>query len=329
MIFKSYIIENNFDLLQSNIVLFYGENLGLKFDLKRIIKSKHKAEIVIFSQEEILKNEANFFDEFLNISLFNKEKIYFIDPSDDKILDLIKDIETKITDQKIYLFADTLEKKSKLRNHFENSKVNGIVACYSDNELNIKKIILRRLNGFNGLSSENVNLIIDNCNYDRVKLNNELDKIVAFFENKKLIREKLELLLDAKTNDNFNLLKDTALNGEKTKTNYLLSETLIENDKNIYYLNVINQRLNKIYELKLLDKKNDPETAINLIKPQIFWKDKSVLISQAKKWDKNKISKVLNETYDLEIKMKSNTTVSKNILIKKLIIDICNMANSS
>ena len=86
MIFKSYIIENNFDLLQSNIVLFYGENLGLKFDLKRIIKSKHKAEIVIFSQEEILKNEANFFDEFLNISLFNKEKIYFIDPSDDKIL---------------------------------------------------------------------------------------------------------------------------------------------------------------------------------------------------------------------------------------------------
>ena len=40
MLFKSYLIESNFENL-NNIVLFYGENLGLKNEFKNIIKSKN------------------------------------------------------------------------------------------------------------------------------------------------------------------------------------------------------------------------------------------------------------------------------------------------
>ena len=42
---------------------------------------------------------------------------------------------------------------------------------------------------------------------------------------------------------------------EKNKTNNLLSETVIEAEKNIYYLNIINQRLNKILNVDELSKK--------------------------------------------------------------------------
>ena len=38
MIYKSYLVEGNIKILQNNINLFYGENLGLKNDLKFIIK---------------------------------------------------------------------------------------------------------------------------------------------------------------------------------------------------------------------------------------------------------------------------------------------------
>ena len=34
-------------------------------------------------------------------------------------------------------------------------------------------------------------------------------------------------------------------------------------------------------------------------------------------------------TYNLEIEIKSNTQINKNILIKKLLIDICELANAS
>ena len=117
MIYKSYIVENNFEKIKENIVLFYGENVGLKFDLKKIIKlKKNKYEIIIFNNDELIKNENLIIKEIINISLFDKDKIIIVDQATDKILPIIEEILPKIENNKIYLFADILEKKSKLRN---------------------------------------------------------------------------------------------------------------------------------------------------------------------------------------------------------------------
>ena len=82
------------------------------------------------------------------------------------------------------------------------------------------------------------------------------------------------MLLDTKVNDNFNYLRDSALIGNKIKTNKLLSDTIIEQDKSVYYLNLINQRLNKLYEIQKIASTSSIEIAINNIKPPIFWKEK-------------------------------------------------------
>lgn len=58
MIYKSYLVEQNIEILKNNILLLYGENLGLKNDLKSQIKKKFsKSEFVNFNQEDVLKNE--------------------------------------------------------------------------------------------------------------------------------------------------------------------------------------------------------------------------------------------------------------------------------
>tara|TARA_Y100000389_G_C17447904_1_gene512772 strand:+ start:567 stop:1556 length:990 start_codon:yes stop_codon:yes gene_type:complete len=329
MNYKSYIIEQNIKLLNNHMTLFYGENLGLKNDFKKNIKVNNQdVKIITFLQEEILKNENIFFNEILNTSLFDKKKIYFIENVNDKILNIIENIEPKIDDQQIYLFSDLLDKRSKIRSYFEKSKKKIIVACYADNEITIKKIILNKLKGFKGLSAQNINMIIDSTNLDRIKLNNELNKIITYFTDKELNSDKLEILLDLKINDNFNILKDEALKGNKKQTNKLLSDTIIDEEKNVYYLSLINQRLNKLAETFVLEKKMNLEDAINMIKPPIFWKDKPTFFAQTKKWNSSKIQKVLNKTYDLEINIKSNGNVNKNILMKKLLIDICLVANS-
>ena len=329
MIYKSYLIEQNINLIKENLVLFYGENLGLKNDFKEKIKLDYKnKEIINFFQDSILLNEESFFAEVLNVSLFGTKKIFFVEQSNDKIFDIVKSIEPKIDDQKIFLFADTLEKKSKLRSYFEKSNNTGAIACYLDSEINIKKVIVDKLKGFRGLSSENINIIVDNCNLDRMKLNNEINKIKTYFKEKNIERNELEILLNLKVNDNFNILKDEALNGNKIKTNKLLSDTTIDSEKNILYLSLINQRLNKLAEASTLSGDTNLEDAINIIKPPIFWKDKPVFFFQAKKWNSNKIRKVLNKTYNLEIEFKSNSIVDKTLLLKKLMVDICRIANS-
>jgi len=328
MLYKSYLLEQNIKGLEKKFNLFFGENLGLKNDLKKTIKRTNEScEILNLYQDDILKDQNKFFSEINNISLFQKKKIYFIDQVNDKILEIVKEIEPIIDTNKIFLFADLLDKKSKIRNHFESSKNLGLVPCYPDNQIGIRKIIIDKLKGFDGLSPENINLIVDNSNLDRTKLNNELEKILIFFHNKKIETEKLEIILDTKTNDDFNILRDKALCGIKKETNKLLSETVFESEKSNFYINAINQRLNKLLDLFSFKEKN-LESAMSKLKPPVFWKDKENFIAQAKKWNISKIKFFLKETYNLEIEIKSNATISKNILIKKLIIDLCAAAIS-
>ena len=61
MIYKSYLLEQNIELIKNNIFLFYGENDGLKNELKKKIRlKKAKKEILVLNQDEILKNQNSF-----------------------------------------------------------------------------------------------------------------------------------------------------------------------------------------------------------------------------------------------------------------------------
>ena len=328
MLYKSYLIEQNFNTLKSDITLFYGENIGLKKEFKDLIKFNNKnKEIIKFLQDQILKNKNILFNEINNTSLFEKEKIILIDNVDDKILETLKEIEDKSDDIKIYIFSEILEKKSKIRNYFEKSKKYGIVPCYQDNEIGLKKIISNKLIGYEGLTPYNVNLIFENCDFDRSKLLNEIEKIKIFFDKKKIDTIDLQMLLNVKSSDNFDYLKDEALTGNKIKTNELLSQTIIETEKVMYYLNSINQRLDKLMEINQSGEKNLVGIIDNL-KPPIFWKDKPKVIEQAKKWSLEKTKKMKEKTYNFEVYIKSNSIVNKDLLVKKLIIDMCLLANA-
>lgn len=329
MIYKSYLVEKNIDHIKDKFVLFYGENLGMLNDFKENIKtSNSEVEIIKFDNDDIIKNTEHFFKEVLNFSLFEKKKIFFINNANDKILSIIEEIGQKIDQQKIYLFSSLLDKKSKLRSFFEKSKRHAIIPCYLDNEISIKNIILNKLKNFKGLSPENINLITENCNNDRVKLNNELNKINLFFQDKNLKKEELMSLLNVKVHDDFNALRDMAIKGDKTNTNKLLNNSIIDADKSTYYLAFVNQRFGKLLSICELQKDKNIEQILNSIKPPIFWKEKPVILEQLKKWNIKRIKKVQSDIYNLEIKIKTTSTIDKNIIIKKLIVDICNLANA-
>ena len=324
---KSYVIEQNISKLNKNINLFFGENLGLKSELKKKLQNLYiKERIVRLNQEDILKNNL-LISEISNISLFDEKKIFFIENVDDKILELIIDIEKIISEQKIFLFSNILEKKSKLRTYFEKSTSCSLIACYEDTEITIRQIIETKLSGYMGLSQQNKNIIFESCNMDRVKLNNELEKIITLFHDKKIDTEKLEKLLDIGVNDNFNNIKDQALLGNSKKTNDLLSTTVIEPEKNMLYLNIINQRLNRLLDINKIEGVN-LEMKINSLRPPVFWKDKKNFIAQAKKWDSVKIKDLIKKTYDIEIILKSNGSINKELLLKKFIVDVCHLANA-
>ena len=332
MIFKSCIIEKNLNTINNcKLFLFYGENDGLKKDLKgRIKKENINSEILNLYQDEVLANSDLLLNEVLNKSLFENKKIIFVNEATDKVFPLIEELINNIDNEKIFFFSNILEKRSKLRNFFEKDNNCGICACYQDNALTLRKIIEEELKTFQGLTSSITNLIIENTGLDRNKLNNEITKIKSFFNNEKLNIQKVDDLLNVKTNEDFDQLKDEALKGNRVKTNKLLAETIFETEKNFLYLNSINLRINRLKEIcERTENGEKIEDIITKMKPPVFWKDKPMLIEQSKKWNKSRINTMLEKTYDVELKIKSNPNINKEILFKNLIVELCSVANSS
>ena len=71
MILKSYIVEQNINILKEyQAILLYGENDGIKDDIKLKLKNSNKdSEIINLFENEILKNK-NFINRYF--PSFNK-----------------------------------------------------------------------------------------------------------------------------------------------------------------------------------------------------------------------------------------------------------------
>ena len=84
MILKSFLVEKNISIIDEYpIVLFYGENIGLKDDFKFEIRKKYNDfEKISFNQDEILKNENLLDEQIYNVFVLliiqnTLEKVYF------------------------------------------------------------------------------------------------------------------------------------------------------------------------------------------------------------------------------------------------------------
>jgi len=76
VILKSYIVEKDIKILDKyQAVLLYGENDGIKDDIKSKLKILNKdAEIINFFENEIIKNRNILYENIINESLFSEKK---------------------------------------------------------------------------------------------------------------------------------------------------------------------------------------------------------------------------------------------------------------
>ena len=333
MILKSYIVEQNTAILNDyQATLLYGENSGLKEDIKLKIKDQNKkAEIFFFFEEEILKNKNILYENFANDSLFSEEKIFFLEQATDKILEQILEVLEKKNEKiKIYIFSEILDKKSKLRNLFEKDKRVAIFPCYEDTEKTLINYIVKELAGFKGLTGEIINLIITNSGSNRKVIQNEIVKIKVFFFNKLINKNQIIEILNIKNDSGFEEIRDTALIGKKDKINKLLSELNLLSEDSFFYLNSLNYRILKLIEIqKINETYKNYEQALESLKPPIFWKDKPIYLQQLKKWNMPKLNKAANKISNAEILMKKNSIVRNDIVIKDLIISLSEEASIS
>tara|TARA_B100000586_G_scaffold269190_1_gene247396 strand:- start:1042 stop:2043 length:1002 start_codon:yes stop_codon:yes gene_type:complete len=332
MILKSFLVEKNISLLDKySFVLFYGENTGLKDEIKFEIKKKYKNyEQINLLQDEIVKNEKLLDEQIHNTSLFSKNKLIFINEVSDKIEKKITENIEKKEGNKILLFTQSLDKKSNLRSLFEKNKETAIIPCYQDNHRTLLECLKKKLQGFSGVSQEVANLLIENSGFDRKVLYNEINKIKSLFLDKKINLEKVSGLLNNAYNIDFDKLRDSCFEGDKKKLNQCLGNIILQNEDAYFYLGSLNQRIQKLSQLQSqygVDK--NMEMAVENMKPKIFWKDKPIFLKQIKKWNSEKLKKAKEIVIETEIKMKTKLNNYNGILIKYLLIRLYQIADST
>ena len=333
MILKSYIIEKNLEILNDyQAVLLYGENDGLKDDIKSKLKKNEKnSEVINFFESEIINKKDILYKNIINESLFNESKIIFIQSASDKIFKEISEgLEKNNRNIKIYIFCGNLDRKSKLRGLFEKGKKIAIFPCYADNERTLINYITKELKDFKGLTGELINIIISNSSSNRKIIQNELIKIKSFFLKKEIEKKQLLEILNIKNNVGFEEIRDAALMGKKDKINKLLSDIDILSEDSFFYLNSLNNRILKLIEIQNANKVfNNFEKTLENLKPPIFWKDKPIFLQQTKLWNLEKLNKIANKIGDIEILMKKNTHIKNDIVVKDLIIALYREASTS
>ena len=330
MIIKNYQFNINLEIIKKHqALLLYGLNEGVKKEFVEKVKEKSKqSEIHIFFEEEILRSKHLLFEKMSNKSLFAENTIIFVHQATDKIFNVIEECLTKLDQNtKVYIISSILDKKSKLRKLFEESKKEGIIPIYEDDERTLQSHLKRELDGFKNLTTEVCDLIISNSSLDRRLIQNEILKIKTYFKDKIINKEDLENLLNFRNESDFNEIKDCAILGEKTKLNKLLSSNTFPKEDLFFYLNSLMYKFKKIKDL-LNSKEKNVESIIDNAKPPIFWKEKPILKKELNTWSKTNIDKIINILSETEVLVKKNSQIESAIIFNNLLVDICNEATS-
>ena len=337
MIIKSYEIEKNVKkFIDYNFFLLYGENEGLKKDIKKSItlgldNDNSSIELLSFYENDIIHNEKKFYNSIFSTSLFSDKKIIIIKNATDKIISQINNIvEEWPENQSLIISSVILDKKSKLRNFFEKNKKTLCIPCYLDNEKSLEiiaKVELKKDNII--LSQESINLLIEKSNGDRDNLKNEIEKIQAFaLNNKKIGYDEVKSLTNFSGEYKSDSLINECLCGNVLQYKKNLSEVYTNTINQVLLLRILNNKIQRLLNMKKMQAEySNLDSLLGASKPPVFWKDKPLIKKQLTIWCTDDLQKTSSEISNIEILCKKNPQISK-IIFFNFFSKICKKANS-
>ena len=304
MIVKSFEVKKNkANFSKKKFYLIYGENVGLKKDIKNCIiedikQKDNDLEILSLYENEVINNEENFYNSIYSGSLFSNKKIIIIHEATDKIIKKISDVYDKYPNNIfLIIFSEILEKKSKLRDFFEKNKKTICIPCYLDNEKNLRIIAESELKKNNiTLSTEIINLLIEKSNSDRNNLRNEIEKIKSYSLNKKKLElNEIKTLISFSGDYKSDILINECLCGNIYQYKKIMSEFYISVINHILLLRILGNKIQRLLKIKEQENKlNHLDDLINNSKPQIFWQEKPLVKKQLAIWSLDDLKKIIS-----------------------------------
>lgn len=319
MIYKSFNL--NFSrILEKNCTLLYGENIYLISEIEKKILEEAKNNFKLSPkryQEDYLIQNNNLLDELLQSeNLFGNKEIIIISKATDKIIDHIGEELIQKSQKKIIFISDVLTKKSKLRLLAETSDYFACVACYNDTNEQLQNILEYKLKENKvQISRKLLDSILENFTLNRQDINDAIEKI-QLLQKTSSINETIikNIFYSSSDNDNFEIA-NYCLSGEIKNINKILNNIYIQEVNFNEMLAALKYKVNKL--INIIESNNKDlsiEKLVENFKPPIFWKEKSIIKDQLKRWNIRELYKLQDIIFETEINCKKNYEISSTIL---------------
>jgi DNA polymerase-3 subunit delta len=312
-------------------ILCYGNDYGLISERsQQIIANSQKQNFdssfnyIKFDFKDINSNPEVLNNELANLAFNNHHKIIHLSGGENTIS---KDLLSVIEDNReniIIITANELPTNSSLRKSFETSSSLACLACYHDDKITIRNLIIKKLKEFDfKYDSKTIDYLVSILGNDHIIAINEIEKIILRFADSKRI--ELDKLLELENQSNAELSIDNCINyliDNKPALALKEMENIISSENN--HINIIKQLISffqklLIINLYLKSGVNEVE-AFSKITPPIFYKNLPFYKLALRKFSNEKINDLIDKLIELETNCKT-IYINPKIFIDKFIID--------
>ena len=327
MIIKDYQLIKSINSESFQSFLIYGPNEGLiRESIEIIYKNFSKGadcEKVIISGKQLDESVTILNDEISTISLFSEHKLIILESIKEKHASMIGEaLLLDFSNTCMIVKQDNLSKSSSIRKLYEASKNHFSLACYDD-DIKVLSSLLEKFQKEHDISfdSDVKSFLLNNLSNDRMVIKNELEKILLSLSknDQKVDIEKLRYILHDSAHADFQQINNSILFGNIEKGSKSLEKLFNLGTNPVAILKSFNNYIMRIRLTQVeLSKGKQFDEAIKVLRPPVFWKEKSDFKRHCLMWPANLIEDIINEVLSSEIKCMTNNVIAKEQCEKTL-----------
>ena len=327
MIIKDYQLINsiNSELFQS--FLIYGPNEGLiRENIDIVFKNFTKGadcEKINIVGKQLDESISILNDEISTISLFSEKKFIILDSPKEKHVSIIEDsLSLDFKNTCMVVKQDNLKKSSNIRKLYETSKNHFSLACYDD-DVKVLSSLLEKFQKEHSITFDSgvKSFLLNNLSNDRMVIKNELEKILLSLseDDRKVDIEKLKYILHDSAHTDFQQINSSILFGNIEKGSKSLEKLFNLGTNPVAILKSFNNYIMRIRLTQVeLAKGKQFDEAIKVLRPPVFWKEKTDFKRHCLMWPSHVIENTINEVLSSEIKCMTNNVIAKEQCEKTL-----------
>ncbi len=327
MIIKDYQLINSINSESFQSFLVYGPNEGLiRENIDIIYKSFSNGsdcEKININGTQLDDGFTILNDEISTFSLFSEKKFISLESAKEKHASIIEEaLSLDVKNTCLVVKQDNLTKSSKIRKLFESSNTHFSLACYDD-DIKVLSSLLEKFQKENNITFDNdiKSFLLNNLSNDRMVIKNELEKILLSLSegDRKVDIEKVRYILHDSAYTDFQQINNSILFGNIEKGSKSLEKLFNLGTNPVAILKSLNNYIMRIRLTQVeLSKGKQFDEAIKILRPPVFWKEKSDFKRHCLMWPANIIENIINEVLSSEIKCMTNNIIAKEQCEKTL-----------